>query len=208
MSAKTDDCMILVVDNYDSFTYNLVQLLWSREIEVTVLRNDAESAAAMLRRRPRGIILSPGPGRPEEAGVCLELIELRPTVPILGVCLGHQILGAAFGGRVERAPKLMHGKTSRICHLDSGIFSGLPNPFEAMRYHSLEVVETGLPVELEAVAWSSDEKTLMGMRHREWPYWGVQFHPESILTISGPQLVANFLALCESSESPAVSPYE
>ena len=208
MSAKTDDCMILVVDNYDSFTYNLVQLLWSREIEVTVLRNDAESAAAMLRRRPRGIILSPGPGRPEEAGVCLELIELRPTVPILGVCLGHQILGAAFGGRVERAPKLMHGKTSRIRHLDSGIFSGLPNPFEAMRYHSLEVVETGLPIELEAVAWSSDEKTLMGMRHREWPYWGVQFHPESILTISGPQLVANFLALCGSPESPAVSSYE
>ncbi|MGB5391107.1 MAG: gamma-glutamyl-gamma-aminobutyrate hydrolase family protein, partial [Thermoanaerobaculia bacterium] len=135
MSARTGYCMILVVDNYDSFTYNLVQLLWSREIEVTVLRNDAESAAEMLRRCPSGIILSPGPGRPEEAGVCLDLIELRPTVPILGVCLGHQVLGAAFGGRVERAPKLMHGKTSQIHHLDRGIFSGLPNPFEAMRYH-------------------------------------------------------------------------
>ena len=148
--------MILVVDNYDSFTYNLVQLLWSRDIEVTVLRNDAESAAEMLERRPRGIILSPGPGRPEEAGVCLELIERRPKVPVLGVCLGHQVLGAAFGARVERAPQLMHGKTSQIRHLGEGIFSGLPNPFEATRYHSLEVVEAGLPAELEPLAWSTD----------------------------------------------------
>jgi len=193
--------MILVVDNYDSFTYNLVQLLWSREIEVTVLRNDAESAAEMLARRPRGIILSPGPGRPEEAGVCLDLVERRPAVPILGVCLGHQVLGAAFGGRVERAPKLMHGKTSQIRHLDEGIFKGLPNPFEATRYHSLEVPEEGLPDELEPLAWSTDENTLMGMRHREQPYWGVQFHPESILTTCGPRLVANFLALCESPEA-------
>ncbi len=193
--------MILVVDNYDSFTYNLVQLLWSREIEVTVLRNDAESAAEMLARQPRGIILSPGPGRPEEAGVCLDLIDLRPPVPILGVCLGHQVLGTAFGGRVERAPKLMHGKTSPVHHLGKGIFSGLPNPFEATRYHSLEVVETGLPAELEPLAWSADEKTLMGMRHREHPYWGVQFHPESILTTDGPRLVANFLTLCESPDA-------
>jgi len=192
--------MILVVDNYDSFTYNLVQLLWSREIEVTVLRNDAESAAEMLARRPLGIILSPGPGRPEEAGVCLDLVERRPAVPILGVCLGHQVLGAAFGGRVERAPKLMHGKTSQILHLDEGIFKGLPNPFEATRYHSLEVQEEGLPAELEPLAWSTDENTLMGMRHREQPYWGVQFHPESILTTCGPRLVANFLALCEGPE--------
>ena len=193
--------MILVVDNYDSFTYNLVQLLWSREIEVTVLRNDAESAAEMLARRPLGIILSPGPGRPEEAGVCLDLVERRPAVPILGVCLGHQVLGAAFGGRVERAPKLMHGKTSQIRHLDEGIFKGLPNPFVATRYHSLEVREEELPAELEPLAWSTDEKTLMGMRHRERPYWGVQFHPESILTTCGPQLVANFLVLCESPEA-------
>ena len=197
--------MILVVDNYDSFTYNLVQLLWSRDIEVTVLRNDAASAAEMLERRPRGIILSPGPGRPEEAGVCLELIERRPKMPVLGVCLGHQVLGAAFGARVERAPHLMHGKTSQIRHLGEGIFSDLPNPFEATRYHSLEVVEAGLPVELEPLAWSTDGETLMGMRHRSHPYWGVQFHPESILTTSGPQLVANFLALCESSAASGVA---
>ena len=197
--------MILVVDNYDSFTYNLVQLLWSRDIEVTVLRNDAESAAEMLERRPRGIILSPGPGRPEEAGVCLELIERRPKMPVLGVCLGHQVLGAAFGGRVERAPKLMHGKTSQVRHLGEGIFEGLPDPFEATRYHSLEVVEAGLPVELEPLAWSTDGETLMGMRHRSHPYWGVQFHPESILTTSGPQLVANFLTLCESSAESGVA---
>jgi len=197
--------MILVVDNYDSFTYNLVQLLWSRDIEVTVLRNDAESAAEMLERRPRGIILSPGPGRPEEAGVCLELIERRPKMPVLGVCLGHQVLGAAFGARVERAPHLMHGKTSQVRHLGEGIFSDLPNPFEATRYHSLEVVEAGLPAELQPLAWSTDGETLMGMRHRSHPYWGVQFHPESILTTSGPQLVANFLTVCESSAASGVA---
>jgi len=189
--------MILVVDNYDSFTYNLVQLLWSRQLEVQVLRNDAESAAEMLARRPRGIILSPGPGRPEEAGVCPELIDRRPAVPVLGVCLGHQVLGVAFGGRVERAPTLMHGKASQVRHLGEGIFAGLPNPFEATRYHSLEVVEEGLPDDLVPVAWSTDEQTLMGVRHRSRPYWGVQFHPESILTTCGPLLVANFLALCE-----------
>ena len=197
--------MILVVDNYDSFTYNLVQLLWSREIDVTVLRNDVETASQMLERQPSGIILSPGPGRPEEAGVCLDLIGLYPEVPILGVCLGHQVLGAAFGASVERAAELMHGKTSRIRHLGTGIFEGLPNPFEATRYHSLEVVEAGLPEELEALAWSSDNQTLMGMRHRERPYWGVQFHPESILTTHGPQLVGNFLSLCGIAKATAPS---
>jgi anthranilate synthase component 2 len=196
-----DDFVILVVDNYDSFTYNLVQLLWSRGIEVLVLRNDVETVEGMLKRRPRGIILSPGPGRPEEAGVCLELISSRPSVPVLGVCLGHQVLGAAFGAKVERAPQLMHGKTSQIHHLGCGIFEGLPDPFQATRYHSLEVVERGLPKELEALAWTEEEeKTLMGMRHREYPYWGVQFHPESILTIEGPRLIANFLVLCGISQ--------
>jgi anthranilate synthase/aminodeoxychorismate synthase-like glutamine amidotransferase len=187
--------MILVVDNNDSFTYNLVQLLWGRDLQVEVLRNDAESAAAMLERGPNGIILSPGPGRPEKAGVCLDLLDLRPSVPLLGVCLGHQALGISFGAEVARAAQLMHGKTSQVKHNGQGIFAGMPNPFEATRYHSLDVPEESLPDDLEPVAWSEDE-TLMGMRHRELPYWGVQFHPESILTKSGPRLLDNFLDLC------------
>jgi len=186
---------ILVVDNYDSFTYNLVQLLWGRDCEVDVLRNDFESARQMLERRPAGIVLSPGPGRPEEAGVCLDLIRQRPVVPVLGVCLGHQVLGAAFGARVGRARELVHGKTSRIRHLDRGILQGLPNPFAATRYHSLDVDESSLPAELIPVAWSEDN-TLMAMHHDELPYWGVQFHPESILTEVGPRLIDNFLTLC------------
>jgi anthranilate synthase/aminodeoxychorismate synthase-like glutamine amidotransferase len=187
--------MILVVDNYDSFTYNLVQMLLGRRLSVEVLRNDAESAAAMLARRPRGIILSPGPGRPEDAGVCLDLLGLRPAVPVLGVCLGHQALGMAFGARVGRAAQLMHGKTSEVTHTGVGILRGLPDPFVATRYHSLDVSEDSLPEALEPTAWSED-RTLMAMRHRELPYWGVQFHPESILTEVGPDLVANFLELC------------
>ncbi len=187
--------MILMIDNYDSFTYNLVQLLASAGAEVEVLRNDAESAAAMLGRRPEGIVLSPGPGRPEDAGVCLDLIRLHADVPILGVCLGHQALGVAFGATVDRAPRLMHGKTSPVRHRDQGVFAGLPNPFDATRYHSLEVKENTLPAELEPLAWA-DDGTLMGLRHRSLPYWGVQFHPESVLTGSGPRLLANFLELC------------
>ena len=161
-----------------------------------MLRNDACSAAAMLERKPAGIVLSPGPGRPEDAGVCLDLIRLRAPVPLLGVCLGHQALGVAFGATVDRAPRLMHGKTSSIRHDDRGVFAGLPNPFEATRYHSLEVKEGTLPEELEPLAWA-DDGTLMGLRHRTLPYWGVQFHPESVLTGSGPHLLANFLGLCE-----------
>jgi anthranilate synthase/aminodeoxychorismate synthase-like glutamine amidotransferase len=191
--------VILMVDNYDSFTYNLVQILTSTGAEVEVLRNDVESAEAMLARRPEGIILSPGPGRPEEAGVCLDLIRLQADVPILGVCLGHQALGLAFGATVDRAPRLMHGKTSPVRHGDQGVFAGLPNPFEATRYHSLEVKENTLPDELEPLAWA-DDGTLMGLRHRSLPYWGVQFHPESVLTGSGPRLLANFLALCRPVE--------
>ena len=187
--------MILMVDNYDSFTYNLVQMLAAAGAEVEVLRNDAASAEEMLARQPRGIVLSPGPGRPEDAGVCLGLLRLRARVPLLGVCLGHQALGVAFGATVDRAPRLMHGKTSAIRHGDQGVFAGLPNPFEATRYHSLEVKERTLPEELEPLAWA-DDGTLMAMRHRALPYWGVQFHPESVLTGSGPHLVANFLALC------------
>ena len=187
--------MILMIDNYDSFTYHLVQMLTAAGAEVDVVRNDAQSVKALLAREPEGIVLSPGPGRPEDAGVCLDLLRRRAPVPLLGVCLGHQALGLAFGATVDRAPRLMHGKTSPVRHGDAGIFAGLPNPFEATRYHSLEVKEPTLPTELEPLAWA-DDGTLMGMRHRELPYWGVQFHPESVLTASGPHLLANFLAVC------------
>jgi anthranilate synthase component 2 len=187
--------MILVIDNYDSFTYNLVQMFLRRQVEVEVLRNDADDAAGLLARRPAGIVLSPGPGRPEDAGICLDLLAARPEVPLLGVCLGHQALAAAYGGIVQGAARLMHGKTSRVRHRGLGIFEGLPNPFEATRYHSLEVRQEELPDALEAVAWS-DDGALMGMRHRRRPYWGVQFHPESILTADGERLIDNYLALC------------
>jgi anthranilate synthase component 2 len=187
--------MIFVVDNYDSFTYNLVQLVRSRGVEVRVERNDALSASDLIESASAGIILSPGPGRPEDAGICLELIDLEPALPVLGVCLGHQVLGQAYGATVGRAAYLMHGKTSDISHEGVGIFSGLPNPFVATRYHSLEVRKDSLPEVLVPVAWS-DDGTLQGMRHRELPYWGVQFHPESILTEAGPRLIDNFLHLC------------
>ncbi|MDX1631307.1 MAG: aminodeoxychorismate/anthranilate synthase component II [Thermoanaerobaculia bacterium] len=193
---------ILVVDNYDSFTYNLVQQLTMQGAEVTVLRNDAESATAMLARSVAGIVLSPGPGRPEGAGVCLELLERRPTVPVLGVCLGHQCLGVSYGATVDRARRLMHGKTSRIRHGGVGLFAGLSNPFRATRYHSLDVVEETLSEPLEPMAWS-EEGSLMAMRHRERPYWGVQFHPESVLTDEGDALMANFLRLCRGATVPA-----
>jgi len=184
---------ILMIDNYDSFTYNLVQLLSVAGAEVTVLRNDAESAEAMLARRPAGVVISPGPGRPEDAGVCLELVAGRPAVPILGVCLGHQVLGQAFGATVGRAERLMHGKTSMVEHDGDDLFAGLDNPFEATRYHSLDVRPETLPAELAPTAWS-DDRCLMAMRHRVLPYRGVQFHPESVLTLAGPRLLANFLA--------------
>ncbi len=187
--------MILMIDNYDSFTYNLVQLIRAAGVETEVIRNDAKTAAELLDMRPAGIVLSPGPGRPEGAGVCLELLARRPLVPLLGVCLGQQALGMAFGGRVQRARRLMHGKTSQVRHAGVGIFADLPNPFEATRYHSLEVAADSLPAELEAVAWS-EEETIQGLRHRSLPYWGVQFHPESIATPSGGRLVENFLRLC------------
>ena len=190
--------MILMVDNYDSFTYNLVQILAGAGAEVLVLRNDALSAEAMLARGPEGIVLSPGPGRPADAGVCLDLIRARAPVPLLGVCLGHQALGEAFGAVVDRAPRLMHGKTSEVRHDDSGILRGLPNPFVATRYHSLEVREETLPAELSANAWS-DDGTLMGIFHRHLPYHGVQFHPESVLTAAGPHLLENFLSLCRAA---------
>jgi anthranilate synthase component 2 len=187
--------MILLLDNYDSFTYNLLQLMASRGVEVRVERNDVASVEELLALEAAGIVLSPGPGRPEEAGVSVELLRSRPPVPVLGVCLGLQALGVACGGRVDRAARLMHGKTSWVRHNGQGLFEGIPDPFEATRYHSLAIVEAELPAELEAVAWSEDG-TLQGVRHRDLPYWGVQFHPESILTVHGPRLVDNFLTLC------------
>jgi anthranilate synthase/aminodeoxychorismate synthase-like glutamine amidotransferase len=197
--------MILMIDNYDSFTFNLVQVLAAAGAEVEVVRNDALSVDALLALGPEGIVLSPGPGRPEAAGICVELLGRRVPIPILGVCLGHQALGVAFGATVERAPRLMHGKTSPIRHLGQGVFANLPNPFEATRYHSLVVREETLSDEIEPLAWSED-RLLMGLRHRDLPYWGVQFHPESVLTGAGPHLLTNFLALCRVPEPAGARP--
>ena len=191
--------MILVIDNYDSFTYNLVQMLGGIGAELEVVRNDVESVPELLERRPDGVVLSPGPGRPEDAGVCIDLLRARPDVPLLGVCLGHQALGSAFGGTVSRARVLMHGKTSEVEHGGVGVLDGLPSPFVATRYHSLAVEEDSLPETLEPLAWSEDG-TLMAMRHLELPYWGVQFHPESVLTDTGPHLLRNFLDICEAAD--------
>jgi anthranilate synthase component 2 len=188
--------MIAVVDNYDSFTYNLVQYLGSLGAEVVVRRNDAVSADELLAMAPEGLLISPGPGEPRDAGVSEDAIRaLAGRVPILGVCLGHQAIGEVYGGRVVRAPRLMHGKTSPILHKGRGLFAGLDNPFEATRYHSLIVEKEGLPDVLEPVAWTP-EGELMGVRHREHETWGVQFHPESVLTAQGLRLIENFLTLC------------
>ena len=194
--------MIVVVDNYDSFTYNLVQLLLSLDREVDVRRNDALTVRELLALEPEAIVLSPGPGRPEDAGICVELLQSGTRVPIFGVCLGHQALGLACGGEIELAPVLMHGKTSQVRHDGRTIFAGLPNPFEATRYHSLRVADRGFPARLEVLARSEDE-TIMAMAHRELPYWGVQFHPESILTSAGGQILQSFLELAARAR-PAV----
>jgi anthranilate synthase component 2 len=193
--------VILLIDNYDSFTYNLVQLLREAGAEVEVLRNDAAGVAELLARNPQGIVLSPGPGRPEDAGVCMEILAARPELPILGVCLGHQCMGAVFGAVVERAPKLMHGKTSMVRYREDPLFAGLPNPFEATRYHSLAVKDGTLPAELLPLA-ESDDGTLMALRHRDLPYWGVQFHPESVLTPAGVAMLRNFLEICGVALNP------
>jgi len=188
--------MIAVVDNYDSFTYNLVQYLGSLGAEVVVRRNDAVTADELLAMAPEGLLISPGPGEPRDAGVSEDAIRaLAGRVPILGVCLGHQAIGEVYGGKVVRAPRLMHGKTSPILHKGRGLFAGLDNPFEATRYHSLIVEKEGLPEVLEPVAWTP-EGELMGVRHREHETWGVQFHPESVLTAQGLRLIENFLTLC------------
>ncbi len=187
--------MVIVIDNYDSFTYNLVQYLWELGADVTVYRNDEKTAVQVIAERPDHIVISPGPCTPNEAGISLELIgaAAKAGVPLLGVCLGHQSIGQAFGGKVERAGRLMHGKTSQIRHDGKGVFAGVPSPFTATRYHSL-VVNDRLPACLEATAWTTDASELMGIRHKELPIEGVQFHPESFLTEHGHQLLRNFLA--------------
>jgi anthranilate synthase/aminodeoxychorismate synthase-like glutamine amidotransferase len=185
--------MILVIDNYDSFTYNLVQYLGELGAELEVIRNDAIDVEGVAAMRAERIVISPGPGTPDQAGVSLDVIRrLGATTPILGVCLGHQAIGQAFGATVARAPAQMHGKTSKISHDGQGVFAGLGNPFVATRYHSLVVVRDTVPAELEITAEAEDGQ-IMGLRHRRFAVEGVQFHPESILTVEGKGLLANFI---------------
>ncbi len=186
--------MVFVLDNYDSFTYNLVQYLGELGQTLDVRRNDQVTLDEIAALRPSHIVISPGPGRPEDAGITPALIErFGPTVPILGVCLGHQAIGLVCGGKVVRAPVPMHGKTSTIDHDGTGVFAGLASPIEASRYHSLVVQEEGLPEALEITARSRGDNVIMGLRHRRWPLTGVQFHPESILTGEGRRMLRNFL---------------
>ena len=191
--------MIFVLDNYDSFTYNLVQYFGELGAEVEVRRNDQVTVAEVDAMQPERIVISPGPGTPQDAGISIDLIRhFAAKTPILGVCLGHQAIGAAFGGQVVRAPQLMHGKTSAVTHDNKSIFRGLPMPMTATRYHSLIVAERNLPAELEVSAWTTDKdgtRTIMGLRHRNFPIEGVQFHPESVLTDAGKKLVENFLEI-------------
>ncbi len=185
--------MILVIDNYDSFTYNLVQYLGEMGAELEVHRNDALTLADVAAMGPEKILISPGPGTPDDAGITLDLIrEFGAKTPVFGVCLGQQAIGQALGGRVVRADRLMHGKTSLVHHGGQGVFQGLPTPLEATRYHSLVVERATLPESLEITA-ESDDGEIMGLRHKSWPLEGVQFHPESVLTEHGKQMVRNFL---------------
>ncbi|NDJ85705.1 MAG: aminodeoxychorismate/anthranilate synthase component II [Chloroflexi bacterium] len=184
--------MILVIDNYDSFTYNLVQLMGALGAEMEIVRNDAASVEDIRQMAPERIVISPGPGTPDDGGVSLDVLrELGSSVPILGVCLGHQCIGQAYGGNVVRAPRLMHGKTSQVFHRNQKLFIGVPSPFEATRYHSL-IVEEPLPESLSVTAFT-EEGEVMALRHKEHPVVGVQFHPESILTTYGNRILQNFL---------------
>jgi len=189
--------MLLVIDNYDSFTYNLVQYLGELGADITVRRNDAISVDEVGALAPTAIVISPGPCAPDQAGVSVPLIQRwGSTIPTLGVCLGHQAIGAAYGGRVVRARRVMHGKCSTVRHDATGLFQGLPNPLPVMRYHSLIVERESLPDDLEVLAVATDDATeVHAMRHRRHPVWGVQFHPESILTTGGKTILQNFLAL-------------
>lgn len=193
--------MIVVIDNYDSFTYNLVQYLGELGARVAVYRNDEVSVREVAAQRPEAIVISPGPCSPVDAGISVALLrELGPEIPTLGVCLGHQCIGEAFGGRVVRAPEIMHGKTSLVYHDGEGVFAGLPNPLEAIRYHSLIVERDSLPGALVSTAQTSSG-LIMGLRHTRYPVAGVQFHPESIMTPSGKALLGNFLALAKGERS-------
>ena len=188
--------MVFVIDNFDSFTYNLVQYLGELGARVIVRRNNEVTVDEIAALNPSRIVISPGPGRPEQAGVTVDAIrQLGPRIPILGVCLGHQAIGLAFGGKVVRASVPMHGKTSAITHDQRGVFAGVANPFEAARYHSLVVERASMPPELEIAARTQDEGVVMGLRHREYPVHGVQFHPESVMTRQGMRMLENFLAV-------------
>ena len=188
--------MILMIDNYDSFTYNLVQYFGELNADMKVYRNDALTVSQVENMKPEKIVISPGPGRPEDAGISVEIIQkLAGKIPILGVCLGHQAIGYAYGGKIIHAKHLMHGKTSKISHDNREIFKNLENPFEATRYHSLVIDPKTLPQELEVTATTVDDKEIMGVRHKTLPLWGVQFHPESILTKEGMNILRNFLHL-------------
>jgi len=185
--------MLLMIDNYDSFTYNLVQYFGELGETVEVHRNDKITVDGIAARRPERLVISPGPCSPDEAGISVAAIrELAGQLPILGVCLGHQAIGQAFGGKIVRAERLMHGKTSPVHHDGRELFQGLANPFDAIRYHSLLIERASLPACLQVTAWTAEDE-IMGVRHRELPMWGVQFHPESILTLEGKQLLRNFL---------------
>ena len=194
---------LLMIDNYDSFTYNLFQYLGEIGAEVEVVRNDAEPLEALLERKPDGLVISPGPGVPEDAGVSIQSVEsfAAQGVPVFGVCLGHQSIGVAYGGRIVRARSIMHGKTSTISHGGQGVFDSLPDTFEATRYHSLVIEQESCPDAIEVTARSEDGE-IMGVRHRELPVEGVQFHPESILTEVGKQLLRNFTRVCGGGALP------
>ncbi|MCX5712586.1 MAG: aminodeoxychorismate/anthranilate synthase component II [Candidatus Omnitrophica bacterium] len=187
--------MILMIDNYDSFTYNLVQYFGELGQDIKVFRNDKITLTKIKQLKPKRIVISPGPGRPEDAGISCDCVrEFSGKIPILGVCLGHQAIGLVYGGRITNAIRLMHGKTSMIYHNGNDIFKGIPNPFEATRYHSLLVEKKSLPKCFEITAWTNRAE-IMGLRHKNYPVWGVQFHPESILTRSGKDILANFIKI-------------
>lgn len=189
--------MILIIDNYDSFTYNLVQYFGELGADLEVYRNDKISVDEVIQKKPAKVVISPGPGEPKNAGISEALIRaLGPKVPVLGVCLGHQAIGEVFGGKIVHAKNIMHGKTSLIYHDEKEIFQGVQNPFEATRYHSLVVDRKSLPPELKIIAETKDKDAeIMGLKHKDLPVWGVQFHPESILTFEGKKILLNFLKL-------------